>query len=164
MELSLIKNTSVSIRPYQKSDLPGCLSIFDQNTPRFFDPTERGDFGSFLHTLGVPFLVAATNHGNILGCGGYYTRPETQEGRICWGMVDPTSHHRGIGSQLLKARLNELLKLPNMTRITLDTSLESCGFFMRHGFNTCAVTPNGIAPGRDMVSMVLLNQSTSPQI
>jgi ribosomal protein S18 acetylase RimI-like enzyme len=76
-------------------------------------------------------------------------------------MVHPEYHRKGIGSILLKYRLRNLFNA-GATRITLDTSPESCGFFMRHGFNACAITPNGIAPGRDRVSMVLLNQSTSP--
>lgn len=143
----------IKCRTYQRSDKGACLELFRANTPAFFDPDEESEFSDFLDPLRVPFFVATNTQGGVIGCGGYYTRPETREGRLCWGMVHPNMHKHGIGSVLLQHRINAMKVLPNVDRITLDTTEASKGFFLRHGFAITAVTPDGIRPGLNMVSM-----------
>lgn len=59
-----------TLRPYLPADRVICLDIFDSNTPRFFDPSERDKFARFLlGPVGSYFVVE--REGKVLACGGY---------------------------------------------------------------------------------------------
>jgi GNAT superfamily N-acetyltransferase len=127
------------------------LAIFDGNTPDYFAPTERIEFGAFLDARSVEYLVLETSAGVIVGCGGYYVKSVGGVAGLAWGMVDRAWHKRGLGRVLLEARLALLRRAPDALLVRVNTSQSSRGFFERCGFRTVRVVPNGFAPGIDRV-------------
>ncbi len=144
-----------TFRPYRKRDAAGCLELFRSNIPRFFAPHEGADFSDFLerevHTC--DYFVLGEDH-KLLGCGGIYVSGSVAG--LCWGMVDNARHHQGLGTLLLRGRLEHLVRAyPEVREVRLDTSQHSQGFFSRFGFATTRVTPGGYAPGLDRYDMSL---------
>ncbi|MEG0819023.1 MAG: GNAT family N-acetyltransferase, partial [Brevundimonas sp.] len=84
-------------RPYAPEDMAGCLTLFDSNTPRFFDVSEREGFVGFLNdqALRWPYQVIALD-GRIVGCGGHAVEADGVRVTLCWGMVDNSLHGQGL--------------------------------------------------------------------
>ena len=144
-------------RAYSPADRAACLALFDSNVPGFFDMSEREDFDGFLDDVirhAWPYLVIERD-GVIVGCGGHAVEPDGVSVALCWGMVDGRLHGQGLGQALTEARLDAARKVPGATRIVLNTSQHTQGFYARFGFIAEAVTPDGYAPGIDRWDMVL---------
>jgi GNAT superfamily N-acetyltransferase len=146
-----------TIRPYAPSDAPACLAIFDGNTPRFFAPSERGEFAAYLAAPGGGLLVAEAPGAGVVGVGGYYLRAaggSAPEGGLAWGMVARAWHRRGVGGALLAARLDALWR-QGAGAASVRTSQHSRGFFERAGFALVRAVPGGFGPGIDLVELRL---------
>ncbi len=143
-------------RTYQAEDMAGCLALFDSNTPRFFDVSERDSFVGFLQdqALRWPYQVIELD-GRIVGCGGHAVEPDGVSVALCWGMVDNDLHGQGLGRVLTEARIAAARGTPGITRVILNTSQHTQGFYARFGFEVETVTPDGFAPGIDRWDMVL---------
>ncbi|MNS76745.1 Acetyltransferase (GNAT) family protein [compost metagenome] len=143
-------------RPYRPEDMAGCLALFDSNTPRFFDESEREDFAGFLidQALRWPYQVIE-REGRIVGCGGHAVEPDGVSVTLCWGMVDNGLHGQGLGRVLTEARIAAARATPGITRVKLCTSQHTQGFYARFGFEAVKITPDGFAPGIDRWDMVL---------
>ncbi len=145
------------IRSYAESDAPACLVVFDGNTPEYLAPGEKGEFAAYLAEPMGGLLVAEAAGVGVIGVGGYYLRGRAApggalEGGLAWGMVARTWHRRGVGSVLLRARLNALWTL-GAGAASVRTSQRSRGFFERSGFAPVREEPNGFAPGIDLVEL-----------
>ena len=149
----MMNSAAVTVRRYVHQDRASCLAIFDGNTPDYFSPDERREFAAFLDAGSVDYLVLETTTGDVIGCGGYYVEPTGGIAGLAWGMVDRTWHKRGIGRQLLEARLALLRGSPDASLVRVNTSQHSRAFFERCGFRAVRVAPNGFAPGIDRVEM-----------
>jgi Acetyltransferase (GNAT) domain len=145
---------SLILRPYQNSDKEACLALFDGNTPVFFAPFERAEFEDFLDKNAFPyFVVEEQGMGMIQACGGYAIGGESAT--LCWGMVMGGMHRRGMGTFLLKARLQDIRQDAMLRNVRIQTSQHSAGFFARAGFVTRLVVKDGFAEGLDRYEMVL---------
>lgn len=144
------------LRSYTPTDKTACLAIFDSNTPPFFAPHERAEFEVFLEREAgrCPYLVLEDETGQVLACGGYYITRNRDAG-LCWGMVHRDHHRRGLGRQLLLARLQHLSQEHPGITVRLDTSQYTCGFFEKAGFVITSITENGYAPGLHRYEMEL---------
>ena len=145
----------IKLIPYQFEHKVDCLKIFDDNTPQFFDPSEREDFASFLEDPQCFYFVVVDDAKQVLGCGGYYVPENSTDAGLCWGMVTQQYHKQGIGSFLLQARLDKIRESGRVKRIVMDTSQESVGFFQRFGFEIIKVTENGYGDGLSQYDLVL---------
>ena len=143
-----------TVRPYQASDRDACLALFDGNTPRFFDPSERADFAAWLDTSTHPYLVILRD-GRIVACGGHALEAGGSVASLCWGMVAQDVHGQGLGRALTQARLDAIRTMPQVARVTMNTSQHTQGFYARFGFVGVKVTPHGIGPGLDQWDMML---------
>ncbi|PQZ83833.1 MULTISPECIES: GNAT family N-acetyltransferase [unclassified Brevundimonas] len=143
-------------RTYAPEDMAGCLALFDSNTPRFFDVSEREGFVGFLNdqALRWPYQVLELD-GRIVGCGGHAVEADGISVALCWGMVDNGLHGQGLGKVLTEARIAAAWATPGVTHVILNTSQHTQGFYARFGFETQKVTPDGYAPGIDRWDMVL---------
>ena len=143
-------------RTYRAEDMAGCLALFDSNTPRFFDVSERDSFVCFLEdqALRWPYQVSELD-GRIVGCGGHAVEPDGASVALCWGLVDNDPHRRGLGRVLTEGRIAAARGTPGITRVILNTSQHTQGFYARFGFEVETVTPDGFAPGIDRWDMVL---------
>ena len=143
-----------TVRPYAASDRDACLALFDGNTPRFFDPSERADFAAWLDTSTHPYLVILRD-GRIVACGGHALEAGGSVASLCWGMVAQDVHGQGLGRALTQARLDAIRAMPQVARVTMNTSQHTQGFYAGYGFVTVNVTPAGFGPGIDQWDMVL---------
>lgn len=143
-------------RTYGPEDIDGCLTLFDSNTPRFFDASERDSFVGFLQNQALrwPYQVI-TLDGRIVGCGGHAVESDGVSVALCWGMVDNSLHGQGLGRILTEARIAAARATPGISRVILNTSQHTQGFYARFGFEAATVTPDGFAPGIDRWDMVL---------
>ncbi|MFB9994160.1 GNAT family N-acetyltransferase [Deinococcus oregonensis] len=141
------------IRPFVATDTAACLALFESNMPDFFLPSERVDFEAYLLDPGA-YWVAEQN-GALVACGGVWqdpSRPERPAG-LAWGMVRRDLHRSGLGSLLLRHRLDALRDM-GKSECWIDTSQHSAPFFVHHGFQETNRTPDGYGDGMDEVVMV----------
>ena len=143
-----------TVRPYQAGDRDACLALFDGNTPRFFDPSERADFAAWLDTSPHPYLVILRD-GRLVACGGHALDGDGTVAALCWGMVAQDVHGQGLGRALTQARLDAIRALPQVASVRMTTSQHTQGFYAAFGFETMKVTPNGFGPGIDQWDMLL---------
>ncbi len=149
---------TLTLRRYEEADRQACLDVFGSNIPHFFAELEKADFADFLTneaTLSSDyFVVEKVGATAPLGCGGVYVVEDVAG--FCWGMVERAQHRQGVGSFLLKKRLEHLRRhYPEITAVNLDTSQHSRGFFARFGFEVTQITADSYAPGLDRYDMTL---------
>ena len=144
----------ITARPYRSADRDACLALFDSNTPRFFDATERAGFAGFLDDIDGRYEVLEQD-GRIVACGGWSVEPEGTTASLCWGMVDQARHRQGLGAALTEARIAAARAHPGLTALRLGTGPETATFYARYGFTVVSVVPDGNAPGIDAVEMRL---------
>lgn len=142
------------IRLYNSSDSEECLRLFDSNTPRFFDVSERTAFYDFLRISTQPFYVIERAE-KIVACGGHALGPDDGVARLCWGMVDQELHGQGLGQALTEARLLAINAMPQIKTVHMNTSQHTQLFYARFGFVPVKVTPDGHGLGIDRWDMVL---------
>ncbi len=121
---------AVELVTFTSSDRDGCLAAFDSNVPMYFLPMERAEYSSFLSAPRGDYFVARRG-GDIVGCGGVARRAD--EADLCWGMVHRALHGRGIGTRLLRHRL-EIARRWKVRRVRIHTSQHTERFFARCGF------------------------------
>ncbi|WP_126970314.1 GNAT family N-acetyltransferase [Xanthomonas sp. BRIP62411] len=132
------------------------MALFDANVPAFFGVGERVDFAGFLIQHAAAWHYQLLERGNeIAGCAGYAINADGITASLCWGMVHPSLHRRGVGTQLLLARLDALRQRPDIRRVVLDTSQHTQQFYARFGFVVQQVTVDGYAPGLERWDMAL---------
>jgi ribosomal protein S18 acetylase RimI-like enzyme len=146
----------LTARPYRRDDRAACLALFDGNTPRFFDESERAGFAGFLddQALRWPYQVIEQG-GRVVACGGHAVEPDGISVALCWGMVENGLHGQGVGRALTEARIAAARATPGIRRVILNTSQHTQGFYARFGFVAETVTPDGYAPGIDRWDMAL---------
>ena len=153
---------SLNHRVYQARDRAVCLAVFATNVPRFFHAGEAQDFATFLDGETEHYLVVLEGE-DIVGCGGFALSDDGQQASLCWGMIRRERHGRGIGAQLLRARLQAIAGTAAKS-VRLSTSQHTEGFYRRFGFAVQSVQADGLAPGLDAVEMRLdLSEAVSKQ-
>jgi GrpB-like predicted nucleotidyltransferase (UPF0157 family) len=138
--------TQIVVRSYRPEDRAACLAIFDSNVPTSFTAPERSEFESYLDALPGPYLVLERDD-RVVACGGFALAQHTSCADLCWGMVDRQDQGIGLGRLLTEARLQRIYQDATFTEVALRTSHLTEAFYVRMGFVTERVTPNGIAPG-----------------
>jgi GNAT superfamily N-acetyltransferase len=145
------------LRDYLPEDRDACLALFDGNTPRYFDPSERASFERWLAAPGGPWFVLVDEHGAVVACGGYVRdrggADDAGAAELAWGMVRRDLHGRGLGRRLTEERIARAEADPAIDALLLFTTQRSQGFYARMGFVVTRVTPEGIGPGLDRVDM-----------
>ncbi|PPU41282.1 GNAT family N-acetyltransferase [Xanthomonas arboricola] len=132
------------------------MALFDANVPAFFSAGERADFAGFLIQHAAAWHYQLLERGNdIAGCAGYAISADGITASLCWGMVHPSLHRCGAGTQLLLTRLETLRQMPDVRRVVLDTSQHTQQFYARFGFVVQQVTVDGYAPGLERWDMAL---------
>src|SRR5689334_82849 len=116
-------------RPYTPADRAACLAIYDGNAERFFSPGDREGFAAFLDAPQGFFGVLCEDDGTVMGCGGIGTRDEGRTAVLTWGMVRADRHGQELGWALGLARLLRLSEMFGVTRVTLNTSNATVGFY-----------------------------------
>ncbi|MBL7921083.1 MAG: GNAT family N-acetyltransferase [Bacteroidia bacterium] len=143
----------IRFEKYSEKFLPGVISIFRSNIPKyFFDFEEKElieDLPEFHRTYFVMFL-----NDKIVGAGGYAINPDDTVS-LCWGMVHNDFLKQNLGKALLEFRLSEIEKTYPGKTIVNFTSQHTTGFFEKYGFKIVSVTKDGFGPGLDNCKMEL---------
>ncbi|SMC68659.1 GNAT family N-acetyltransferase [Pedobacter africanus] len=130
-----------------------CVALFESNMPRFFAPEELPLFVDFLdNDIEDNYYVVEKNR-KIVACGGIFLDTETDEAGLSWGMVHIAEHKNGIGKLLTEYRINLLKEIYPGKIYKIDTSQHTEGFYLKRGFRTIAVVPDGFAKGIDKYVM-----------
>ena len=144
----------VAFRPYRSTDAEACLGIFDSNVPAFFATSERPAFAAFLAEMPCEYLVGEAPDGSVVACGGWFREPgRDDEAGLAWGMVRRDLHSRGVGRQLLEARLAGVRAMTGIRSLRISTSQHTEAFYARAGFAVFDRAADGHAPGIDRVDM-----------
>jgi ribosomal protein S18 acetylase RimI-like enzyme len=143
-----------TIREYQIADYGACLRAFASNVPLFFAAEEQEDYAGFLAQWSCPYLVAELD-GVAVGGGGFYLIPDTDLAGLVWGVVARSAQRRGIGTALLRARLEQLSSEPSIRAVRVNTSQHTAGFFERFGFHTERIVEDHFAVGLHQYQMFL---------
>jgi len=130
-----------------------CVALFESNMPRFFAPEELPLFIDFLDNDIEDNYYVVEKNAEIVACGGIFLDRETDEAGLSWGMVHVAEHKNGIGKLLTEYRINLLKEIYPGKVYKVDTSQHTEGFYLKRGFETIAVVPDGFAKGIDKYVM-----------
>lgn len=145
---------AMHLRAYEQTDRERCLAIFEGNTPLYFASHEVAEFAKFLNTPNCAYYVVERNN-ELVGCGGFWIKPEEKKAALVWGMVRSDRQKIGAGSFLLLSRLQEVaLAVPDCT-IHLDTSQHAFQFFEKYGFEVQKFIENHYAKDLHRYDMIL---------
>jgi len=157
--MQLRSKSKFSIIPYQSTHQELLLNIFDQNVPIYFGANERIYFQRFLeHQAPLDsnyFTVIYTPTDTVVGSGGFYILDGSDEAHLTWGFLNPELHSTGVGSLLLKFRIEAIRKLEIAKYVVCETSQKTFMFFQKHGFVLEKVVNDYWTIGLDLYKMRL---------
>ena len=141
------------IRAYTEVDEGACVALLRSNVPEYFEAADEEPFRAFLRRLPGPYFVLEID-GRIAAAGGIASEIDRTVATLCWGIVDAGMHRAGLGSALLKHRMEAFLpEHPEAERLQVNTTQKTQGFFERHGFVVVEVRKDGYGAGLDHVRM-----------
>jgi GNAT superfamily N-acetyltransferase len=142
----------VKIRDYMPEDKSIVLDLLKLNIPEYFAESEIIDLDEYLDHKIEQYFVAETD-GRIIGAGGINFDFSKKAGIISWDFIDPKFQGKGIGRQLLKHRIDLLLSMKNIKKITVRTSQLTYIFYEKNGFVLKKIVKDYWAIGFDMYEM-----------
>ena len=123
----------VSIRIASPKDLNCLIEIFTLNIPKYFHEKELIDFKTYFNSENIENYFAVISKGKILGGAGYaYENKETAN--ICWVLVDPSYHNKGLGTKLVNHCMDILKTNEKLNTIQLECSNITYNFYEKLGF------------------------------
>lgn len=144
---------AASLRRYRREDRAACAGVFDSNVPKYFAEVERAGFLSWLDSAALYWVIELADRG-VVACGGYEPVEQRREwAALCWGMVRRDLHGLGLGTILLRERLQRIDADPGFAATVIETTQFSSGFYARHGFAISRFQRDGFAPGYDLLEM-----------
>ncbi|SEB68057.1 N-acetylglutamate synthase, GNAT family [Tenacibaculum sp. MAR_2009_124] len=148
------------IRRYTIEDIDKLIELLDQNTPVFFDATEKTDYIDYLTNEIEDYFIYEVNK-KIIGCGGINYDIVNRTARIAWDIIHPNHHGKGIGKKLTLHRINLIKTNINIDTIIVRTSQLTYKFYQKMGFQVDSVTDNFWAKGFDLYLMSLNTNKNS---
>lgn len=146
-------HSQLTFRFFEDRDREACLGILDSNRPDYFSHEDAREYSAFLDSIpGVYFVGELAEQ--IVACGGWAVETNGIVS-LTWGMVHRRHHGSGIGSALLKHRIQHARADREEPVFQLKTIPAVTAFFERVGFKTEAVVIDGFGPGMDEVTMQL---------
>ena len=151
----------MQLRPWTPADKAACLAVLCSSVPTFAQPHEVDEYAAWLDRACVrgaedpcDYLVGARD-GAVVCAGGVAYARTAPIATLCWGIVHADLHRRGLGSALLRARLDAARARGGVERVVLDTTDAAVGFFLRHGFVVTGRVRDGYGGGVDRLDMEL---------
>lgn len=146
-------SSHLSFRPYQATDQPACLALFDANCPAFFDPGERAGYIQFLELTPDGYEICLDGTRMVGACG---LRPHAPDELVIrWILIAPDVQGRGIGSAMM-ARALDVCRTTGAHLLHMAASHKSAPFFARFGARATATVRRGWGPDLDRVDMQIV--------
>ena len=145
--MEFMSEPMAAIRPFTDEDLEACVAICVANHPEHISLPEIDEYREFLTKKPyepAPYYVVEVE-SELVACGGVATSGSAMH--LCWGLVHPDWHNRGLGTKLVEHRLAWAKDQPELEVAELCTSQKTVAFYERFGFETIEFTPDGFAPG-----------------
>src|SRR6185436_15169245 len=143
---------SVVIRDYHPNDKAQVLNLLRLNTPQYFAPEEEKDLIYYLDHERESYYVLELDK-KIIGCGGINFEANKSLGKISWDILLPEFQGRGLGTLLLKHRIDTLLKIKTVNKIIVRTTQLTYKFYEKSGFKTVEQAKDYWAKGFDLYKM-----------
>jgi hypothetical protein len=141
--------------PYQTAHQAPLITIFRQNSPKYFDPEDEASFVDFLNRFTDQNFRTYFLNDQIIGCGGHYTTPHKHG--IAWVLFSPHSfgarHLMRYVRWIFRDIVNRIKAENVLLPIEIATTQLMAPLFSRFGFTVTSVKPNGFGPGLDEVQM-----------
>jgi len=142
----------INIREYKKSDKESVLNLLRLNTPQYFSHDEEKDLIRYLDNEIENYYVI-TCENRIAGCGGFNFSGDPTTGRISWDIFHPEFQGKGLGTYLLKYRIEKLKNYSRLKTISVRTSQLVYKFYEKSGFTLKEVIEDYWAEGFDLYRM-----------
>ncbi len=143
----------LELRAYRIVDKDRLVEILQQNVPAYFDESEVADFIHYLDQEIEQYFVAELD-GVIVGSGGINFDEGGRIGVISWDVIQPEFQGKGIGSSLLKFRLDILKSIKSVEKIIVRTSQLTFAFYEKNGFVLLEIKKDYWAQGFDLYKMI----------
>ena len=150
----VIELLPMRIKTYKQKYFDNCVDIIESNTPKYILPIEHLAFKNYLLKKNKTYFVLFSGF-TLVACGGYGINDSQTKAGLSWGLVHRKHHCQGIGSYLLRFRIDNIKKKYPSVNIHLDTSQHTYKFFERFGFKIRKISKNGYGEGLDMYDMIL---------
>ena len=144
----------ILIKEYKKSDKKRVLDLLKFNTPKYFSVDEEKDLIYYLDNQIEQYFVIE-NESKLIGCGGINYEDFNTIGIISWDIIHPDFQKKGVGSQLLKHRIEILKSVKELKAIKVRTSQLTNDYYAKLGFELIVIKKNYWAKGFDLYEMLL---------
>ena len=142
----------MQIKHYQPEHRDAVLAVLRMNTPGFFAPEEEADFIRYLDNEIDEYFVIETGD-QIVGCGGINFKNEGKTGVLSWDMINPNIQGKGLGSKLVKFRVEWLFDHYHVETIIVRTTQLVYPFYEKMGFRVMETQKDFWAEGYDLYYM-----------
>lgn len=146
-------NEELKIRQYNIDDKSKLIEILKLNVPHFFAESEIEDLGNYLDSEVEQYFVAELNE-EIIGAGGINFENDYKTGKISWDFINPQFQGIGLGTQLLRYRIELLKSMDSIEIISVRTSQLAYKFYEKNGFVLKEIHKDYWAKGFDMYKMI----------
>lgn len=146
----------IHIREYNQSDAGSILALFRLNTPKFFSQSEEQDLIEYLG-YHIDHYYVVEDKQRIIGCGGINFSEDMTSVRISWDIIHPDYQGKGVGSLLVRHRLEKIKEYPRIKTIIVRTSQVAYRFYEKQGFILKEVVKDYWAKGFDLYYMERLD-------
>ncbi|MEO6948341.1 MAG: GNAT family N-acetyltransferase [Ginsengibacter sp.] len=146
-------NEELRIRPYNIEDKGKLIEILTLNVPEYFAESEIEDLDNYLDDEIEQYFVAEINE-EIIGAGGINFDSDYKIGIISWDFINPKFQGIGLGTNLLRYRIELLKSMKSIEIISVRTSQLAYKFYEKNGFVLKEIKKDYWAKGFDMYKMV----------
>lgn len=129
------------------------LELFHLNSPKYFAPYEEKDLLHYLEQEREDYFVIEVD-SEIVGCGGINYSEDKKIAKISWDIMHPDFHGKGLGSELLRFRLEKIKGNKTVEQIIVRTSQLAFRFYEKNGFKLVEIQENYWAEGFDLYLMI----------
>ena len=142
----------MTILPYSTSHTECIIYLLRLNTPKYFAPEEEADLKDYLDNH-IDHYYIVEDDGKIIGCGGFNLTEDKTEAMISWDIIHTDYHCMGVGSALTKFRIDKIMQIKGVNKISVRTSQLVYKFYEKFGFGLKEAIKDYWANGFDMYRM-----------
>jgi [ribosomal protein S18]-alanine N-acetyltransferase len=139
----------MEIRRYREHDRKQVIWVLQLNTPVYFSAGEEADLEDYLtHHIDRYYVIEIDE--KICACGGLNLSENGEKMTISWDIVHPDWHGKGLGSALMKHRIQITQSIPSVTILSVRTSQLVYPFYEKFGLQIKEVIKDYWDEGFDM--------------